>query len=192
MKDVEVNDEVTVRGMDTVHIVESIIGRTNQVHIKCTVTGKVLEYVDVSALTIIPTLESHSEQPVRTGDDVSLGDTVVAANTVNRKVYTVIGMNLSNGTYDLCNVNTKEVIKNVHNASVVKHVEPVKRPVRNGSLVKLNGYSEVFTVVSVYEDVVRPGTYVDILQLVKEESHTYTTRIDGISIDAVHVHTEEA
>lgn len=186
MKDLEVGDNVNVRGMEFVHEVVSVIGRTRQVHLRCLVTGHNLEYVDVSALSIVPVFNKPELKEI---NGIGLGDTVVPAvkaNSVVEHEYTVVGINLSTGTYDLCNNTTKKVVKGVHNSNVAK--KNAIKTVSNGDRVVLNGYSAVFTVVNIHVND-NNERMVDLLQLVqidhKDGSYTHTNRIDYISVDAV-------
>lgn len=185
MKDLEVGDIVNVRGMDTVHEVVSVIGRTRQVHLRCLVTGEGLEYVDVSDVSIVPVFTKPADKVI---NGIGLGDTVVPSVKANSAVqeYTVIGINLSKGTYDLCNNTTKKVVKDVHNSNVTKNDEI--KVVGNGDRVVLNGYSTVFTVVNTHVND-NNERMVDLLQLVQidheDGSYTHTNRIDYISVDAV-------
>lgn len=197
MKDLEVGDMVNVRGMNTVHEVVSVIGRTRQVHVRCVVTGTVLEYIeyiDVSAVSILPVTTKPVKKEL---NSIELGDTVVPlvnAGAVTQE-YTVVGINLSKGTYDLCNNATKKVVKDVSNRHVTKHteVEQVKT-IKNGDRVVLKGYDAVFTVVNTHVDD-DDERMVDILQLINiahtDGSYTHYNRIDYISIDAVE-HVEAA
>lgn len=188
MKDLEVGDMVNVRGMNTVHEVVSVIGRTRQVHVRCVVTGTVLEYIDVSAVSILPVLTKPAKKEI---NDIELGDTVVPlvnAGAVTQE-YTVVGINLSKGTYDLCNNTTKKVVKDVPNKHVIKHTEVKKvKAIKNGDRVVLKGYNAVFTVVNTHVDD-EDERMVDILQLINiahtDGSYTHYNRIDYISIDAV-------
>lgn len=188
MKDLEVGDMVNVRGMNTVHEVVSVIGRTRQVHVRCVVTGTVLEYIDVSAVSIVPVFTKTAKKEI---NGIELGDTVVPLVNAGATTqeYTVVGINLSKGTYDLCNNTTKKVVKDVSNRHVTKHteVEQVKT-IKNGDRVVLKGYDAVFTVVNTHVDD-DDERMVDILQLINiahtDGSYTHYNRIDYISIDAV-------
>ena len=149
MKDLEVGDNVNVRGMEFVHEVVSVIGRTRQVHLRCLVTGHNLEYVDVSALSIVPVFNKPELKEI---NGIGLGDTVVPAvkaNSVVEHEYTVVGINLSTGTYDLCNNTTKKVVKGVRRACQGRNVSDdalkrlaheVEQIIRaeHGSLVQTN------------------------------------------------------
>lgn len=186
MKDLEVGDMVNVRGMNTVHEVVSVIGRTRQVHVRCVVTGTVLEYIDVSAVSILPVLTKPAKKEI---NGIGLGDTVVPLVNAGAQEYTVVGINLSKGTYDLCNNTTKKVVKDVPNGNVTKHTEVKKvKTIKNGDRVVLKGYNAVFTVVNTHVDD-DDERMVDILQLINiahtDGSYTHYNRIDYISIDAV-------
>lgn len=185
MKDLEVGDMVNVRGMKTVHEVVSVIGRTRQIHVRCVVTGAVLEYIDVSAVSIVPVLTKPVSKEI---NDIGLGDTVIPSVNTGSVVqeYTVIGINLSKGTYDICNNTTKKVVKGVHNGHVTKHTEV--KTIKNGDRVVLKGYNAVFTVVNTHADEGH-GRMIDLLQLVHidhtDGSYAHSNRIDYISVDAV-------
>ena len=185
MKDLEVGDTVRVRGLDTIHEVTSVIGRTGQVHLKCLLTGTELQYVDASAVKIIPVYDTSTEKK---NDGIGLGDTVAPLTSQGQK-YTVIGLNVSKGTYDLCNINTKKIIRNVSLGSFVKCdlSKKVKPKINNGDRVTIKGYNSFFTVVNTYMN--NDNLMVDLLQLVTVQSdsgsYAHPNRIDNVSADAV-------
>lgn len=194
MSEIKIGDSVSVIGMNTLHIVTNVVGRTNQVNLKCTVTGKTLDYVDTSAVTIIPDLKLDSEQS-HDPERFKLGDLVVSTvsiSSASNKVYAVAAHRDKN-KYDLLPTtgSKKALLTNISHDSLKLYVKSDK--IGLGSSVIITGFAqEKFTVVSIYpidHDGIITEVYADLLQLQSDMQQPSVLRIDKIALAAL-THTK--